>query len=182
MGIYCIPCLDCSQCYIGETGRGLDIRLDEHKRSCRLGNQYSAVATHSLELEHRIGFGQSKIIYKCEDRNTRKTVEGALIELNDTFHNNKSATREGSQINLAICHSIGIKDFCNISATLRTAASPLRSQVSVTPRPGGSHGTGAYAERTHPVDQPPEPPDLQVVEAPNLRRSARLRAVALQEN
>ena len=103
VGVYCIPCLDCGQCYIGESGRGLDVRLEEHKRACRLGRDYSAVATHSIGLDHRIGFRQAKIIYNSNNRNTRKIIEGALISLNNTFVNNKSSTQEGEYVNAAIC-------------------------------------------------------------------------------
>ena len=155
VGVYCIPCLDCDKSYIGESGRGLAIRLEEHKRACRLGNSYSAVATHTLHVGHRIGFSQSAVIYNCQDRNTRRTIEGALISLNDTFENNKSSTKEDKYTNNIICKKAGIKNICNISTTLCTAASPLYPQVSSAPPEGGTPDTGTYADRTIP----PEPPD-----------------------
>ena len=48
-GVYCVPCLQCNDCYIGETGRSLAVRLDEHKQACRMGNGYNAIAIHSVE-------------------------------------------------------------------------------------------------------------------------------------
>ena len=59
VGVYCIPCLDCSQCYVGKSGRKLDVRLDEHKSDCRLGKNYRAVAYHNLDVGHRTGFHKS---------------------------------------------------------------------------------------------------------------------------
>ena len=171
VGVYCIPCLDCHKSYIGESGRGLDIRLEEHKRACRLGNNYSAVATHTLDIGHRIGFSQSAVVYSCQDRNTRRTIEGALISLNDTFDNNKSSTNEDKYTNSMICKKAGIKNMYNISATLCTAASPLHSQVSLAPPDDGTPDTGTYAER--PV--PPEPPDNRNARPRNLRRRPRRR-------
>lgn len=156
VGVYCIPCLDCDKSYIGESGRGLDVRLAEHKRACRLGNNYSAVATHSLDVGHRISFKQSKIVFNCHDRSRRRTVEGALISLNKTFQNNKGSTKEDKYINSVICESSGLKNFYDISATFRTAASPLYSQVSVMP--SGTPDAGAHADQREDAT-PPEPPD-----------------------
>ena len=118
--------------------------MAEHKRACRLGNNYSAVATHSLDVGHRVDFKQSSIIYKCHDRNRRRTVEGALISLNKTFHNNKGSTKEDKYINSVICETIGLKNFYNISATISSAASPLFPQVSV--RSFGPPDIGTYAD------------------------------------
>ena len=177
VGVYCIPCLDCRKCYIGESGRGLDVRLEEHKRACRLGNSYSAVATHTLELDHRIGFKQSSIIYKCRNRNIRRTVEGALINLNNTFDNNKSSTKEDHLTNLIICKAANIYNPCNISATTHTAASPLYPQVLID-----REVTEELDVSTRPV--PPDPPDSEDV-APSSaatvpRRSRRLRQMPPQ--
>ena len=66
-GIYIIPCIDCTQVYVGETGRSLDIRVVEHKRACRLGYENSAVANHTLNIGHRINFNKAAII--CQNNN-----------------------------------------------------------------------------------------------------------------
>ena len=107
--VYCTPCLNCDQSYIGESGRGLGKRLEEHKRACRLGNSYSAAATHTLNTGHRIGFNNVKIVYKSKNRNQRRVIEGALISLNNTFENNKGNTNEDKYFNTQICSFAGIK-------------------------------------------------------------------------
>ena len=137
------------------------------------------MATHSLGLDHRIGFRQAKIIYNSNNRNTRKIIEGALISLNNTFVNNKSSTQEGEYVNAAICKNAKLKDFYNVAATLRTAASPLFSQVSVRSQEGSPHGTGTYGVRSRQVPLP-EPPDVARVANNDhiqrpIRRSARIR-------
>ena len=178
VGVYCIPCLDCEKYFIDVSGGGLDVCLEEHRRACRLGSQYSAVATHSLDLDHRIGFRQARIIYESNDRNTRRIIEGALISLNDTFINNKSGTKEGIYINSIICERIKLKDYHNVATTLRTAAFPLFSQVSVSSNEGNPHGTGTYGVETRRAPTPPDPPDAraepQEINRRPVRRSTRI--------
>ena len=61
--IYEIPCQDCEESYIGQTGRTLDHRIKEHKRGYTYaGNITSAVAEHSVNLGHRINWDGAKVI------------------------------------------------------------------------------------------------------------------------
>ena len=143
-GVYCVPCLDCSLCYLGETGRSIDIRLGEHRNACSRGDNNNAIATHSLGEDHRIGFSRANLVYNCNNIGIRKTVEGALISLNPTFKNNKSSTKVDCFTSYMICSSLKIKQFNNIVATLSPAASPLYSQVNELAL-RGPHDTGAYA-------------------------------------
>ena len=88
-GVYSMSCKDCDSRYFGETGRKLNIRLEEHKRDCRQGAQYSAVARHSLDQDHRIDWNNANIIYNNNNVGSCRVVEGALINLMNTFENNK---------------------------------------------------------------------------------------------
>ena len=60
IGVYLIPCKDCSSRYVGETGRNLEVRIEEHKRACRIGLENSVVARHALDASHRIDWNNSK--------------------------------------------------------------------------------------------------------------------------
>ena len=172
VGVYCVPCLQCKEVYLGETGRNLTKRLGEHRQQCRQGNGYNAIASHSLGLDHRIGFNKAKIIYKCTDTQKRKLVEGALIALNQTFENNKAATNEEHFINYNICNVLNIRNFENIAATLSPAASSLFSQVNGVTH-SGTQFTGTYAD---PPPGPPDPPDTTPsTQTRSLRRSERIR-------
>ena len=102
-------------------------------------------------------------------------MEGALIALNTTFTNNKGGTKEDKYTNYLICQKVNIKNCFNINATLRTAASPLFSQVSEVTANTGTPDTGAYA--VAPArPSPPEPPDdaTRINGINNRRRSSRL--------
>ena len=119
---------------------------------------YNAIATHSLDEDHRIGFSRASLVYNSNNICIRKTVEGALISLNSTFKNNKSSAKEDSFTSYMICSSLRIKHFCNIVATLSPAALPLSSQVDELPQ-YGPHDTGAYAA---PQRRPPRPDPLML--------------------
>ena len=175
-GVYCIPCAQCQACYIGETGRSLSVRLEEHRLACRLGNNYNAIATHSLGYDHQISFSSARIVYNSNNINVRKIAEGALISLNSTFKNNKGSTQEDRFINFNICEILKIKSCFNIVATLSPAALPLFSQVD-EPVPRMSQPTGTYAVQPsgRPPDHHSEASDADPSNRRELRRSQRLR-------
>ena len=61
--IYKIPCSDCSQSYIGQTGRCLSLRLKEHQRAVRtLNTDTSALAEHVLSADHHIDWDNTTIL------------------------------------------------------------------------------------------------------------------------
>ena len=108
VGVYAIPCNDCNSRYIGETGRGLEVRLEEHKRACRLGSNYSSVAQHTLDLGHSINWKGSKVLHRDHDVGRRRVVEGALINVLDTFENNKSFTQDDFILDFLVINTLKI--------------------------------------------------------------------------
>jgi hypothetical protein len=54
-GIYKLTCQTCFQIYVGQTGRKLSTRCNEHIRSIRLNKDESAFATHILNKQHQYG-------------------------------------------------------------------------------------------------------------------------------
>ena len=53
--VYDVPCEDCDQSYIGESGRSLEVRLAEHQRHVRKGDiTRSAIAEHAILQVHRM--------------------------------------------------------------------------------------------------------------------------------
>ena len=61
--VYRIPCKDCDETYIGETGRTLKTRLQEHKRDVRLGHTTTnAVAYHAHSQLHQIDWDNAEVV------------------------------------------------------------------------------------------------------------------------
>ena len=78
--IYDIPCMDCSDDYIGESGRLLGTRINEHKRAVRLGSSNaSAVAQHVEEQDHSINWEGIKILDREPSKFKRKVKEAIHI-------------------------------------------------------------------------------------------------------
>ena len=92
---YEIPCINCNLCYIGETGRKFNTRLEEHKSevnkvsgtvTTRAGRKESLTTTHKsaitdhvVDKNHVIGWGEAKIIGTEQDRYKRWIKEAIAI-------------------------------------------------------------------------------------------------------
>ena len=95
--VYEIPCANCDQTYIGETGHQLSIRLNEHKkdtqkleaskqkltRQARKESQSeqskSAVADHAVQNNHVINWQDAKVLYKECNARSRHICESIWI-------------------------------------------------------------------------------------------------------
>ena len=144
---------------MGETGRGLSVRLEEHRRACTLGQENNAVAIHSLSLDHRINFKNSKIVYKEPNVTKRRVIEGALIHSSNTFKHNKPFHKEDDIISNSISYNV-----------LKLAAhTPVVSHLSIAQAEGGTSDASTDAGSDQRNDnQPPSNPQA-------LRRSQRIR-------
>ena len=90
-GVYVIPCLECSRCYVGETGRNFSVRLNEHKSYVRNANERSAIFNHVSSQNHSIDWPQSKIVYPSNKKSDRLAVESTLIKFIPNFNNSAGA-------------------------------------------------------------------------------------------
>ena len=86
-GVYVIPCENCDQCYVGETGRDFQVRLREHKQYVRLGNENSAVFNHIFRKKHSVNWNSSQLVYHSQNRCNRLVVESTLIKHLSNFNN-----------------------------------------------------------------------------------------------
>ena len=133
-----------------------------------MGQENNAVATHTLSLDHRINFKDSKIIYKEPNVTKRRVVEGALIHSLKTFKNNKSFSEEDDIISNFI--SFNVLNF-DIAAHTPVVSSLLSAQAQgeVVMQQIPEAGTDAVNRPHHGNDlQPPANP-------PGPRRSQRIR-------
>ena len=168
-GVYSVPCKDCSKCYYGETGRGLDVRLSEHKRACRMGHENNMISKHTWVNNHVIDWNNSKVLYKSSSAGKRRVVEGAFICLFDTFDNNKPFTNEDFITNFLICKSLRL-DF-NYFRTIPDARNASSSPVQVLGDDTLTPTTGAGANEDVTLDT-----SNSSQREPPIRRSVRLLA------
>ena len=175
-GVYLIPCKDCSSRYVGETGRNLEVRLEEHKRACRLGLENSMVAKHALEISHRINWNQSSIIYKSSNIGKRRVVEGAVINMIETFENNKSFTQEDKFINRLVCQSVRINiDHLNAAPSAQVVSLSPAQALAVTANAGAENAVQHPDEHLGSQEDEDVPINLRHDStAPALKRSRRL--------
>ena len=77
--IYQLGCGDCDRTYIGESGRQLMTRINEHKKSVSSGTYSSALSEHSKKTGHAIDWNSVKIIDREGADFKRKIKESISI-------------------------------------------------------------------------------------------------------
>ena len=61
--VYSIPCAECPRAYIGQTGRSLDHRLQEHRRALKNRDvAASAIAEHVFSCNHKVDLSKASVI------------------------------------------------------------------------------------------------------------------------
>ena len=85
--VYEVPCYGCTQVYIGETGRNLKTRINEHRNNVKFANEKSLIFQHSLNNNHKINFENTKILIKSSREKSRKFLESCFSKLNANSYN-----------------------------------------------------------------------------------------------
>ena len=81
--VYLHKCLDCGAEYIGETGRCLKKRSEDHEQAFEKPNrQASAVEAHCLESEHKFDWHKAKILSHTKGKCHIRVTEALQIMLN----------------------------------------------------------------------------------------------------
>lgn len=78
--IYSIPCMDCNLMYIGQTSTWLRTRLTLHKSDLRTGKTRCALATHSINNNHRPDYENIEVIRNVNNKKCREFLE--MVEIN----------------------------------------------------------------------------------------------------
>ena len=77
--VYMLRC-ECNDMYIGETGRPVDIRIDEHRSNVKRKKAFtSLVAEHALNNGHRFQWDSTVTLYKESNSRKRKFIEAGFI-------------------------------------------------------------------------------------------------------
>ena len=79
-GVYEVPCNDCTRTYIGQTGRKISIRLNEHRNSVSKYDKTSTLAQHAVNSFHQINFAGSSHIASERSKFCREIREAVEIE------------------------------------------------------------------------------------------------------
>jgi hypothetical protein len=89
--VYCVPCRDCNQVYIGQTSVARKTRMKQHEADCRYKRaQKSELVEHHLRTGHSFSFDDVTTLYR--ERNYRRRVwkESWAIESNASAVNRKT--------------------------------------------------------------------------------------------
>ena len=79
--VYQLECADCGARYVGETGRDLATRIQEHKRAVRLLQpEKSAVAEHVLSTHHEIKWTEVVVVSQEKTWRQRRWKEAIAIK------------------------------------------------------------------------------------------------------
>ena len=86
--VYKIECNDCNSEYIGETGRNLFTRLEEHRKDVSIGKENSQVFQHSRDTGHTFNFCETKVLQQNQNVWHRRRLESFY-----TLHHQNSINR-----------------------------------------------------------------------------------------
>ena len=84
--VYEIPCKGCERSYVGETGRGIDVRLKEHRNDVKYHRMSNAIVLHIEKCNHLPDWSETRILERNIQKQTRKTLEAAHIITRNTFN------------------------------------------------------------------------------------------------
>jgi hypothetical protein len=106
-GVYTIPCIDCKDTYyVGETGRSLSKRIDEHTGDIKRNALTSSLYQHSLATRHILNLNGAKIIYNTNNYLERKVVESTLIKELNNFNMSEGQYKMGPLLHKYVYHKI----------------------------------------------------------------------------
>ena len=78
--VYEIPCCDCNEVYMGETGRSLKTRKREHFDAVkRINLKKSPLCQHIVDFNHFVAWDEAKILKKEANYSKRCTAESFFI-------------------------------------------------------------------------------------------------------
>ena len=73
--VYKLPCQNCPNFYVGQTGRQLATRVHEHQLAIRRHDQLSLVSMHQDETGHQIDLDAAEILSYGRNRHVREFIE-----------------------------------------------------------------------------------------------------------
>ena len=84
--VYQIPCAQCDEVYIGETGRPLKTRISEHKRAVTMGDARNANAVHWMKTSHSMDWEAATVVDRASRWRERRIKESVRIRTRQTYN------------------------------------------------------------------------------------------------
>ncbi len=84
--MYQIPCAQCDEVYIGETGRPLKTRISEHKRAVATGGVRNANATHWMKTNHNMDWEAAHVVDRSNRWKERRIKDSVCIRTRRTYN------------------------------------------------------------------------------------------------
>ena len=84
--IYKIPCNNCDRAYYGESHRGLDKRLKEHRADVRYHRLTNALVHHIDDKGHLPKWERAEVLEKGLSKQQRKVIEALHITINSNIN------------------------------------------------------------------------------------------------
>ena len=84
--VYKIPCNGCDRSYYGETSKGLDKRVTQHRSDVRYHRTTSAIVNHIDNKQHLPNWREAEILEKGMEKQQRKVVEALYIAINENIN------------------------------------------------------------------------------------------------
>lgn len=97
--VYKIDCKNCKSSYVGQTGRQLRTRINEHKRSVKNNDATSALAEHAFHTGHTINIDKIKVL-DCEHYKGRRLFS----EMLHIYHTKNKMNRQMDTLKLKSCY------------------------------------------------------------------------------
>ena len=69
--VYKIPCAECPASYVGETGRTLECRIKEHKRSIANEDTRNNIAVHHMSTKHQMNW-RKRLVWTLQTTITKE--------------------------------------------------------------------------------------------------------------
>lgn len=91
-GVYQLNCDDCDAIYIGQTGRNLKKRLEEHKKSILNNVCSTGMSTHCIENNHFINLKNVELLHS--EKKGRKLDMLEQLEILKALKTNKNVTND----------------------------------------------------------------------------------------
>ena len=84
--VYQIPCAQCNEVYIGETGRPLKTRISEHKRAVTMGDARNANADHWMRTDHSMDWKGATVVDRASKWREWRVKESVHIRTRRTYN------------------------------------------------------------------------------------------------